>query len=70
MILPTAFQPRKDGDMACVRGPLGAFVVAIYRKLGDKEGLLLVQQRSLFVVAEHRRKGLIIAIKGHVEASL
>jgi len=45
-------------------------VVAIYRKLGDKEGLLLVQQRSLFVVAEYRRKSLIIAIKGHVEASL
>ena len=71
MILPTGFQSCKDGDMVCTRGPLGAFVVAIYCKLGDnKEGLLLVQQRSLFVVAEHRRKSLIIAIKGHVEPSL
>jgi hypothetical protein len=25
IIFPTSFQSRKGGDMACIRGPLGAF---------------------------------------------
>ena len=41
IIRSTGFQPCKGGDMACIRGPLGA-CVAIYHNVGDGEGLLRV----------------------------
>ena len=39
IILPTSFQSRKGGDMACVRGPFGA-CVAIFHNVGEREGSL------------------------------
>ena len=30
MIVPTSIQPCKGGDMVCARGPLGAFLIAVY----------------------------------------
>ena len=41
IIRSTGFQPRQGGDMACVRGPLGA-CVATYHNVGSGEGPLLV----------------------------
>jgi hypothetical protein len=40
-IFRTRFQSRKRGDMACVRGPLGA-CVATCHNVGSREGPLLV----------------------------
>jgi hypothetical protein len=41
IIFPTSFQSRKGGDMACIRGPLGA-CVATYHNVGDRAGPLQV----------------------------
>jgi hypothetical protein len=40
-VLRAGYQPRKGGDMVCVRGPLGT-CVATCHNVGDREGPLRV----------------------------
>jgi hypothetical protein len=51
IIRSTGFQPRKGGDMACIQGPLGAFVVAIYHN-ADERDRFSYSKRSRFVIKE------------------
>jgi hypothetical protein len=62
----------KGGDMACIRGPLGA-CVAIYRKVGDREGPLLALEavplcsRASANAVEGHRNRLIKPRTGRVD---
>ena len=55
---PRGLKPCKGGDMACVRGPLGACVATCHNEINGG-GPLLYQGRSLLVSVEMHRERLI-----------
>ena len=57
IIRSTGFQPRQGGDMACIRGPLGACVATLHN-VDDSEGRIhaFLNPSLAIVVEKHRNR--------------